>query len=133
MSARTKLDVDEIGTRIARRRKEMGLEQNEVAERSGMSRAYVSRLETGGVKSPKLGDLASVAEALEMSLDALIYGEAPKTESDIIAILARMPGASAAMSNLARGLQWAEEEDRAFVVGTLEQLAQRFGRPTRPR
>lgn len=129
MAARVKLDVDAIGLRIQRRREDMGLEQPDIAERAGMSRAYISRLENGSVKSPKLGDLASVAQALELSLDTLIYGDSPKAATDVTTILARMPGASVAMTNLARGLQWAEDDDRRFVVGTLEQLAERFGRP----
>lgn len=92
-----------------------------------MSRAYVSRLENGSVKSPKLGDLASVAAALELSLDTLIYGTVPTIGSDISTLLAKL-GVSMAMTNLARGLQWAEDDDRAFVIGQLEGLAQRFGR-----
>lgn len=129
MAARVKLDVDAIGLRAQRRREILGLEQPDVAERAGMSRAYISRLENGAVKSPKLGDLASVAQALELSLDTLIYGTAPPSSSDIPAVFSKLPsGTAIAMTNLARGFPWMAEADREFVVGTMEQFAERFGR-----
>lgn len=59
MGTRMLLDVDAMGRRASARREELRLEQEEVATRSGMSRAYISRLENGGVRNPKVADLAS--------------------------------------------------------------------------
>lgn len=84
MSTRVQLDVNAIGHRAARRRIELHLEQEDVATESGMSRAYISRLENGGVLNPKVTDLASVAAALTISLDQLIYGQPP---ADLVADL----------------------------------------------
>ena len=39
------LDYKEIGKRIARRRKELGLKQSEVEERADLSQKYLSNIE----------------------------------------------------------------------------------------
>ena len=47
----------------------------------------------------------------------------------LLALAALLPGAAIALTDLARGtLEW-DDDDREFVEGTLEQLAQRFGKP----
>lgn len=72
MDARTRLDIAAIADRLARRRIEKRLEQTEVAERAGLSRAYISRLEKGIVLNPKLFDLAHVARVLDIPLADLV-------------------------------------------------------------
>lgn len=47
--------------------------------------------------------------------------------------LRKLPGASIALTDLARGAPEWDDDDREFVEGTLEQLAQRFGRPANAR
>jgi len=66
------LDIRVIAQRLADRRSELRLEQTEVAERAGLSRAYVSRLESGIVPNPKLLDLARVANVLDVPLASLV-------------------------------------------------------------
>jgi transcriptional regulator with XRE-family HTH domain len=60
-----------IGARLAARRKELGLTQAELAEKLGIEKESVSRLETG-VISPSLGRLSTLAEALDFSMDNLL-------------------------------------------------------------
>lgn len=72
MGPRTRLDVSAIAQQLADRRAEKRLEQTEVAERAGLSRAYISRLEKGLVPNPKLLDLAQVAAVLDVPLGALL-------------------------------------------------------------
>ena len=67
-----RLDVAEIGRRLAGRRENLHLDQEAVAERAGMSRAYVSRLERGIVPAPKVTELAAVAEALGLTIVDLV-------------------------------------------------------------
>jgi len=121
------LEAREIGRRVTRYRERLGFRQAELAKRAGRSEAYVNRLENGLVRSPKIGDLSAIARALGVSLDALIYGEAPRTDEDILAALARQPRFAVAMASLVKGLQMADAEDREFVIGHLESLARRFG------
>lgn len=72
MSTPTPLDIRAIAQRVSDRRKELRLEQTEVAERAGLSRAYVSRLEAGTVPNPKVFDLQRVAKVLDVTLVELI-------------------------------------------------------------
>lgn len=72
MSTYGPLDVAEIGRRIADRRAALRLEQQQVAERAGLSRAHVSRLERGVVPEPRVTDLAKLAAALDLSLVELV-------------------------------------------------------------
>lgn len=121
------VEARHIGRRVTRYRERLGYRQAELAKRAGRSEAYVNRLENGLVRSPKIGDLSTIARALGVSLDALIYGEAPRTDEDILAALARQPRFADAMASLIKGLQMADVEDRDFVIGHLESLARRFG------
>ena len=125
------LDPASIGRRVTRYRERLGFRQAELAKRASRSEAYVNRLEHGLVRSPKIGDLAALARALGVSLDALIYGESPRTDADILEALARQPRLSWAMASIVKGLQWAPPEDREFVLGHLESLARRFGDDTK--
>lgn len=72
VSTPASLDIRAIAQRIADRRTELRLEQTEVAERAGLSRAYISRLEGGTVTNPKVFDLQRVADVLDMPLVDLI-------------------------------------------------------------
>jgi len=60
-----------VGARLAARRKELGLTQAELAERLGIEKESVSRLETG-VISPSLGRLSTLAEALDFPMEGLL-------------------------------------------------------------
>lgn len=81
MNAHPIIDTAELGRRIARRRLNLGLEQDEVAAESGLSRPYISRLERGIVPSPKLQDLAQVARALDLPLSLLV--DPPTTAREV--------------------------------------------------
>lgn len=59
-----------IGANIAQYRKQNGLSQEKMAERAGVSRAHLARIETGmGVASLPL--LFSISDALDIPLKAL--------------------------------------------------------------
>lgn len=60
---------------LTRRRKALGLSQEELAAKIGVSRQAVSKWETGDVV-PDLNRLLALAEALNTSLDALCGREA---------------------------------------------------------
>ena len=75
MSTWGEMNVAALGARIATRREALRLDQDEVAEKAGLSRAYISRLERGIVPNPKVCDLAAVARALGMTLAELVTPE----------------------------------------------------------
>ena len=61
------------GTRIADRRKELGLTQDELADRIGIGRQALSAIENGG--DFKTQTLDSLAIVLGVSVDFIMYGE----------------------------------------------------------
>ena len=60
-----------IGSNIQSRRKMVGLTQEQLAERLGVSRQTVTKWETGD-STPDLANAGALAEALDVSLDALV-------------------------------------------------------------
>lgn len=74
------LDYTEIGRRIARRRKELGLRQAEVCERADINDKYLSNIERA--KSiPSLEVLMRLALALDTTPDEFLTGSV-RYESD---------------------------------------------------
>jgi len=53
-----------IGISLARLRSEADLSQEQLAERSGVSRRTIAGIETGSNENPELGSLAALAKAL---------------------------------------------------------------------
>ncbi|MCX4729469.1 helix-turn-helix domain-containing protein [Streptomyces sp. NBC_01363] len=57
---------DQLGTLLRRLRKQSGLTQERLAERSGVSVSTIRRLETGSSRDHRLGTLSLLADALEI-------------------------------------------------------------------
>jgi transcriptional regulator with XRE-family HTH domain len=63
----------EFGDRVRARRNDLGLTQEQLADRADLQRAYIGQLETG-MRSVGLNNLARLAKALEMDLGDLLEG-----------------------------------------------------------
>ena len=74
------LDYTEIGKRISRRRKELGLRQVEVCERAGINDKYLSCIERA-TSIPSLEVLMKLALALDTTPDEFLTGSI-RYESD---------------------------------------------------
>ena len=74
------LDYSEIGKRIARRRKELGLKQAEVCERAGINDKYLSCIERA-TSIPSLEVVMRLALALNTTPDEFLTGSI-RYESD---------------------------------------------------
>lgn len=74
------LDYSEIGKRIARRRKELGLKQVEVCERAGINDKYLSCIERAA-SIPSLEVVMRLALALDTTPDEFLIGSV-RHESD---------------------------------------------------
>lgn len=70
-----KLDYKEIGRRIARRRKKLGLKQAETEEKAGIGYKYLSSIERG-LSIPSTEVVMRLAEALETTPDEFLVGTA---------------------------------------------------------
>lgn len=67
------LDYSQIGKRIARRRKELGLKQAEVCERAGINDKYLSCIERA-TSIPSLEVVMRLALALDTTPDTFLTG-----------------------------------------------------------
>lgn len=67
------LDYKEVGKRMAKRRKELGLKQYEVCEMIDVNYKYISNLETGR-SAPSLEVVMALCEALKTTPDYLLLG-----------------------------------------------------------
>lgn len=74
------LDYSEIGKRIAKRRKELGLKQIEVCERAGINDKYLSCIERAS-SIPSLEVVMRLALALDTTPDEFLTGSI-RYESD---------------------------------------------------
>ena len=75
-----------IGLNVCKYRKQAGMTQAQLAEKIGVGTPYISRIERGE-KTMKLYTLYCLAEALDVTCDALLYLESPSTHINTIAQL----------------------------------------------
>lgn len=75
------LDYLEIGKRIARRRKELGLRQVQVCERAGINDKYLSCIERA-TSIPSLEVIMKLAIALDTTPDEFLVGSARQSDEE---------------------------------------------------
>lgn len=63
----------EIGRRIAARRNQLGLTQEQAAEKAGLTQQFFASVETGG-KNMRAESIIKVSRALDISTDFLLTG-----------------------------------------------------------
>jgi transcriptional regulator with XRE-family HTH domain len=61
-----------IGSRIRRLREELGINQQELADRADLTQATISRIESGRVEQLKSDALRQLADALRVTVDYLL-------------------------------------------------------------
>lgn len=66
-----------MGFKIKERREELKMTQEELAQKSGVSRQTISSIETGKYENVLVGTLAAIATALETTVDKIFYPECP--------------------------------------------------------
>ncbi|MBK9080735.1 MAG: helix-turn-helix transcriptional regulator [Rhizobiales bacterium] len=66
-----------VGENVRRAREAVGLSQEELGDKAGIDRTYVSGVERG-VRNPTVKVLARLAEALETTPDKLLVREGAK-------------------------------------------------------
>ena len=65
-----------MGYRIREKRKELKMSQEELAEKSGVSRVTISGLENGTVRATTSTTLLKLARALETTVDQIFFEDA---------------------------------------------------------
>ena len=76
-----KLYLDEVGKRVMERRKKLGLTQEALAERAGISCRYLIAIENEG-RIPKLPAVYRLIHSLHISADRIFYPEQPPKDSE---------------------------------------------------
>lgn len=74
------LDIQSIGKRIKKRRKELHLTQTEIKEKTGISSGNMSDIERGN-RLPSATTLAQLSEILDCSIDWILTGKSPVSEN----------------------------------------------------
>lgn len=104
------LDYSQIGLRIARRRKELGLKQVEVCERAGINDKYLSCIERA-TSIPSLEVIIKLAIALETTPDTFLTGSIRYDSDEWRDIAELMRGMNEIQLSLARSfLNWLSEQ-----------------------
>ncbi len=75
------INYSEIGKRIAHRRKQLGLKQSEVEERSGIGYKYLSKIERA-VSIPSTEVIMRLALALDTTPDEFLVGTAHREDDE---------------------------------------------------
>lgn len=76
-SHRRKREPTPLGAYVRARRDELGLTQEALAERAGLSSTYIAMLERGEKRNPKRSTLRQLSEALEVEEATLLSPPAP--------------------------------------------------------
>ena len=95
------LDYSEIGRRIARRRKELGLRQVQVCEQAGINDKYLSCIERA-TSIPSLEVIMKLALALNTTPDEFLTGTIRYESDECRDVAELMRGMSAGQLNLAK-------------------------------
>lgn len=105
------LDYSEIGKRIARRRKELGLRQVQVCERAGINDKYLSCIERA-TSIPSLEVVMKLALALDTTPDEFLTGSIRYETDEWRDVAELMRGMSKKQLELAKNfLGWLSEQD----------------------
>lgn len=105
------LDYSQIGKRIARRRKELGLRQVEVCERAGINDKYLSCIERAS-SIPSLEVVMKLALALDTTPDEFLTGSIRYDSDEWRDVAELMRGMNQRQLTLARSfLTWLSEQN----------------------
>ncbi len=92
-------DYKELGKRIAKRRKELKMKQQEVNEQAGLSDKYLSNIERG-VSVPSIDVLMRLCAVLKITPDSLLIGTENMENMGNVGKIAAMK-----VNNMSRGQQ----------------------------
>lgn len=76
------INYEEIGKRIARRRKELGLKQSEVEEKADLSQKYLSNIERS-ISIPSIEVIMRIALALDTTPDEFLVGTLQTNDAEL--------------------------------------------------
>lgn len=106
------VDYKEIGRRIARRRKELGLKQSQVSEMVDISDPYMSNIERA-ISIPSTEVIMRLAAALDTTPDEFLVGTARQEGEEWKNVAQLLRPMDENQLNMAKSfLTWLSEQDR---------------------
>lgn len=69
--------ADHIGERIRKIRQDRGFSLSELADTAEVAKSYLSNVERGIQSNPSISFLQKVSDALNVSINLLLYGDRP--------------------------------------------------------
>lgn len=106
------LDYAEIGRRIARRRKKLGMKQSEAEERADIGYKYLSNIERG-ISIPSTEVIMRLAAALDTTPDEFLVGTARQEGEEWKNVAQLLRPMDETKLNMAKSfLTWLSEQDR---------------------
>lgn len=106
------LDYSEIGKRIARRRKELGLRQVQVCEKAGINDKYLSCIERA-TSIPSLEVIMKLALALDTTPDEFLTGSVRHESEEWRDVAELLRGMDTHQLKLAKSLlMWLSEQKK---------------------
>lgn len=105
------LDFTEIGKRIAKRRKQLGLKQSETEEKAEISYKYLSNIERG-ISIPSTEVIMRLAIALDTTPDEFLVGTVREPDDEWKNVAELMHNFNETKLSLAKSfLCWLSEQD----------------------
>lgn len=117
--------LEALGRRLRRRRRELVQGNNvvDLAEASGVSHSYISRLERGLIPRPTWAELRGVARGYGFrSLCEMLEGMDSPGDDAMMRALTQHGELVGRFAAIAGGWGWASPEVRALVIATLDAL-----------
>ena len=74
--------IESLGNKVRNRRYELGLTQEELSQRTGLSTGHISDIENGHRKELQTKTIKRLAKGLGMSLEELLGGDEEGDKSD---------------------------------------------------
>ena len=106
------LDYTEIGRRIARRRKKLGMKQSEAEEKAEIGYKYLSNIERG-ISIPSTEVIMRLAAALDTTPDEFLVGTARQEGEEWKNVAQLLRSMDEKQLNMAKSfLTWLSEQDR---------------------
>lgn len=69
------MDEKGLGVRLQQARRDAGLTQQQLCQKSGLSYSTLAKIERGAIKSPSIFTIQQIASALDTTVDVLLSGE----------------------------------------------------------
>jgi FMN phosphatase YigB (HAD superfamily) len=78
------MDEKGLGKRLQRARQSAGLTQQQLCQKANLSFSTLTKIERGAIKAPSIFTVQAIANALNMSLDALIGGQGSRPSQALL-------------------------------------------------